>query len=42
MFSKFNFAKGTEMIQKSNWDDLKYQWEFYAFALKFMSTVGCE
>ena len=39
---KFKFAKRTEMILKFNRNDLKWQWEFYAFVLQFMSTVECE
>ena len=39
---KFKFAKSTEMILKFNRNDLKWQREFYAFVLQFMSTVECE
>ena len=30
---KFKFAKRTEMILKFNRNDLKWQWELYAFVL---------
>ena len=42
VLQKFKFAKRTEMILKFNRNDLKWQWELYAFVLQFMSTVECE